>query len=296
MNLAAVVAASLAGVTVASGAFQPRGNRGPGPQPLSPAPSDLMNEDQVNRVRQVELQERDAQNRRPPAIRFEDRALQRFVESRPDLSFREFNAAPDVAKALFILENSDDEELVGDVRIVTDPGSLLTFKQSVHPAVIQSCATAACHGGGDAGRFVLYPQPRSDEAIYTNFYTLTQTTAQYDDPAGAAFGGGEVLRRMIDRAQPDQSLLLQYWLPADTQGVDYPHPEVEGWQPPANGPDDPAFRAIREWIATDLRAQAGGYGLDFTPPGDPDVTDDEQPEDEPQQGQEQQGQEQQGQQ
>jgi hypothetical protein len=240
------------------------------PEPLEATADELLDEDQINRLRQAELQPRDAQSQRPPRIRFADRVIQRFVETQPDLDFRRFNQADDVTKALYILGNTDDAEIIDDVRVMTDPTSLLAFRQTIHTAVLEGCATSACHGGPNAGRFVLYPQPRNDAAVdYTNFYTLTRTTAYHDDPAGAAFGGGTVLRRMIDRDLTDSSLLLQYMLPPDT--VDFGHPEVEGFRPVVNSPRNNLFQGIRNWIDNVLEKPAPTYDLDFDPPGQPDA-------------------------
>ena len=51
-----------------------------------------------------------------------------------------------------------------------------------------------------------------------------------------------------------------------------------GLQLPAN----PVFRGIQDWLTNSLeRPQGDDYGIDFTPPGNPDVTDDD---DRPEQG------------
>ena len=267
-SLAACCCCAAAAVaTLALPSFATQGGRGGRPEPLRPTADDLLDTAGINRIRQVELQPRDAEGR-PPTIRFANGVVQRFVESRDDLNFRDFNrAGNDVQKALYIIANGD-AETVADVQVATDPGSMLVFKRDVHAPVIQSCATSECHGGSNAGRFVLYGQPRTDPTVYTNFYTLARTTVSADDPQGGVFGGsGKITRRMIDREFPDQSLLLSYMLPADAS--DYPHPEVEGFKPAFRDARLPAFQAIRSWIGETLERTDESYDLEFEGPGQP---------------------------
>jgi len=88
------------------------------------------------------------------------------------------------------------------VEITSDPADMIPFRNSVHPWVLQNCATSACHGGEKAGKFRLYRPPGqpTEAAIYTNFYILSMYTT--------ADGG-----RLLDRDQPEKSELLQYALP-----------------------------------------------------------------------------------
>ena len=239
--------------------------------PARPQLGDLLTESQINRVRLAELQSADAFSGRPPRIRFEDRVVQRFVETQPNLEFRQFNEANDVEKALYLLANAPEEAMVDDVVLATDPGSLATFRQNIHAAVLETCATAECHGGRDPlGGLLLY-DGRNDETIYTNFVTLSLSEATVDDPSGGAFGGdGTLVRKMIDRDEPDSSLLLQYLLPADQ--VRYPHPTVEGFRPRFQNPNDQWFQGVRNWIGGELKRPRSDYRIDFTPPGQSPAT------------------------
>ena len=221
----------------------------------------LLTEEQVNRIRQVELQPADLGN--PPRIRFEERAVQRFVESRPEINFRAFNAEPDVTKALYMVDAAADPEVLSDVVIATDPGSLAAFKQNVHTAVLQGCATSACHGSPDPskhGGFRLYNEGRDDATVYTNFYTIVRTGVDVPNPTGGAFGGPESVRRLlVDRQNADASLLLSYGLPANASPT--PHPQVDGFRPMWNNPNEPTFQFIRGWIGQGLEKGAGRYGF-----------------------------------
>ena len=234
--------------------------------------ADFASEEQINRIRQIELQPADGQGRRAPRIRFENRALQRYVESK-DLQFAQFNRQNDVTKALILIEDAEDE-IVEDVLIRTDPQSLLDYKQFVEPAILEGCATSECHGGEDAGNFRLYTKPRGDDVSYTNFYTLVTYSKEVEDASTSAFGGGEKVQRpMIQRLDAMQSLLMNYLLPADQ--VTYAHPEVEGFKAVFNNNRDPLYNQIGRWMQTTLEdLQGEGYeglqiGLNTVPQSQP---------------------------
>ncbi|MEM1012356.1 MAG: hypothetical protein AAGI46_09050 [Planctomycetota bacterium] len=222
----------------------------------------LLTEEQINLVRQAELQPLDGQSR-GPRIRFDENLIRRFVDARPELDFRAFNTGGDVAKALFILENGTEEEQA-DVLILTDPASLELFKRSIHTAVIRGCATSACHGSNDPERhagFQLVNSGRGDDVIYTNFYTLSRGKVSVANPTGGAFGGpAEVERRLIERQNPEASLLLTYALPAGA--TDRPHPEVEGYRPLFQNPREPVYRDLTVWLNEVLDRTVVGYAFD----------------------------------
>ena len=59
---------------------------------LRPTTRNVLSEDQINRIRQVELRTADATAARErPRISFQDGVVKRFVDSRPNLEFRDFN-------------------------------------------------------------------------------------------------------------------------------------------------------------------------------------------------------------
>ena len=85
------------------------------------------------------------------------------------------------------------------------------FKTVVWPILAESCATSQCHGGANAGgRLRLFNAQLDDPRIlYTNFYILHALS--------------ENGLKMLDRANKEDSLLLQYGLPRDIAKA--PHPE-----------------------------------------------------------------------
>jgi len=147
-------------------------------------------------------------------------------------------------------------DLYDEVRILDEPETLETFRNIAHTRyVLRFCGGAGCHGGQNRGGLYLFRRaPRSDQTIYTNFYMLSQ----YRQDG----------QRMIDRRKPDQSLLLQFGLPRDA--ADTPHPDVPGWRPYFQRTDNEHYLALLDMIG-DLYPEPA-YGIEYTPPGEPDTT------------------------
>lgn len=137
------------------------------------------------------------------------------------------------------------------VKVTSDPESLQTFRTRIQPFVLQNCATAACHGGADPNGFKIYGtagRRPSDLETYTNFYMLSTYTK----------GGA----KMIDRDNPDDSLLLQYGLPANSART--PHPGKVDMRPMYSGKDDKRFQDVVGWIRK-LSWPKPNYGITYTP-------------------------------
>jgi hypothetical protein len=247
---------------------RPRSEGGsPGGRALRPTTRNVLSEDQINRIRQVELRTADATaSRERPRVSFQDGVVKRFVDSRPNLEFRDFNRRNDVDKALFMLRESRDESILEDIRITSHPTGVLEYLRRVEPVVLNGCATSDCHGGDAAASFALYNPARDDATSYTNFYLLSTGGAPVVREGGGAFGAEDeqaaAVGRLIDRGRPEDSLLLTFMLPRGR--TDYPHPEVEGYNGMVLSVDEENYRIIREWIARSLPLlPADGYGFDF---------------------------------
>ncbi|MGN6369153.1 MAG: tetratricopeptide repeat protein [Phycisphaerae bacterium] len=132
------------------------------------------------------------------------------------------------------LKQANQPQFSESVEITSDPADMIPFRNSIHPWILQNCATSACHGGEKGGKFRLYHPPgaANDAAIYTNFYILS-TYAPAD--------GG----KLLDRDQPQKSDLLQYALPKVI--ALRPHPgtlDVHKF----GDPNNQEFRNIANWI------------------------------------------------
>jgi len=147
-------------------------------------------------------------------------------------------------------------EFYDKVRVVDQPESMRKFRDDVQRVTLMGgCATSQCHGGRDAGRFVLSTfRPNTDTTLYTNFYIITKFKTSLGLP-------------LVNWENPQQSLLLQLALPPELSR--YRHPPVikDGknvWRPPLTGPEDRRARAIVDWITSAYRPRPD-YTFDYTP-------------------------------
>lgn len=248
------------------------GAAGAATRAFRPGDLGLLDDHQINLIRQVELQPADAvRQRNRVRVSFRDGAINRFVESQQGLSFRAFNRQDDIVKAIYILESDVDRSLKDDVVITSEPASLLSYLREVEPIILNGCATSGCHGSRGEAAFMLYPNARDVATSYTNYYYINTYSRPIENAATGAFGEGPVSRRLVDRVNVDQSLLLNYMLPRDA--ATFPHPEVRGFTPVATNVSAETFQTVRTWIAQVLRPlPADGYGFEFNPDVPPPTT------------------------
>jgi tetratricopeptide (TPR) repeat protein len=208
----------------------------------------LLNAEQINTIKQFELRNDEQRVR----VRLDNNVGKKYIEM-ANIQPNEFARLPDPLKALEILKNGS-QDMRKDVKIVTDPQAILEFKAKVQPALLQGCATTACHGGSNAGKFLFYNPADNDAVSYTNFYTLTQLTSTVD----------KTERRMIDRLYPKNSLILQFGLPRDR--AEFDHPDVPGWKMFFSGTQDTRYLNGLDWIQNGLVPIQPNYGIEFTLP------------------------------
>ena len=208
----------------------------------------LLNAEQINTIKQMELRDDDSRVR----VRLDNNVAKKYIEF-ANLDTREFSQLPDGAKAARILKKGSDE-MRKDVKIITDPQSILEFKAKVQPTLMQGCASVACHGGSNAGRFLFYNPADNDAVTYTNFYTLTQLTSTVE----------KTERRMIDRLYPRNSLIIQFGMPRDR--AEFKHPDVNGWKAAYSNGQDARYLQVLDWVQNGLVSIQPNYGIDFTLP------------------------------
>lgn len=210
-------------------------------------PRRLLNADEINTIRQKEMQSDDDTIK----IRFDHGVIRAYLQGNPDLDKDAFNKMSDMSKANDILTKGDPK-LAKDVKILTDPKPLLDYKTKVNPMLLQSCGNNGCHGGNKGGDFGLFTGD-STAAVYTNFYIIFKYSKTIDGVRYLA----------MDREVPDHSLLLQFGLPhADGKP---PHPKVANWKPRFKGVDDPAYATIYNWMTKSLSVMQVEYGIHMSP-------------------------------
>jgi hypothetical protein len=202
--------------------------------------------DEVNRVRLMEWR-----GDKGVKVRLTNDVKRRYL-ARSTMAPAEFNRLDGIDQALEIKKRGSPE-LLNDVRITSDPPPLAEYRTHVQRAVLASCATAACHGGGaGSDRFALHPRADHEGEAYANFITLNKY--QYKPEKGRAAS-------MIDRNRPEDSLLIQFGLPPAVSNM--PHPQVDGYRPTFKGVNDPKYRQFVKWIADSLSPLIEDYGVPF---------------------------------
>jgi hypothetical protein len=235
-----------------------------GAQPGAPKPPDdsvpLLTPDQVNLIKVYEV---DLDN--PPRLVIKRETIERLIESRPDSSLipatqegRDAIYRWPAARVLELMFRLQARDLYPEVEVLDQPRAMQLFRDEVNAAwLINSCATAQCHGGSEAGRFRLANRrPRADATVYTNFLILDRF--RLDD--GTA---------MINYDNPDRSPLLHLALPREDSL--FPHPpvrrgaaSVDSWRRVFRSTDDRMFRATVQWINAMYRPRPN-YPIEYRP-------------------------------
>jgi hypothetical protein len=233
-------------------------NPGNGARPPAPATAPVAGRDEpkkflsptdVQRVRQLEWGRNDTGIR----VRLKGDVKNRYIKFRA-LDQREFNAMNAVDQAWDILHDGTDE-MAKDVELLSDPAAIAEFRKSqVMGKVLSGCATASCHGNAGAGGFQLFDGPSNDAVVYTNFYILQKYTKEI---------GGQTYS-MIDRAAPQNSLLIQFGLPADLSEID--HPATGSYRGIFRNKNDVTYKALEAWMGKTLAVVVPDYGIEYTPP------------------------------
>lgn len=137
------------------------------------------------------------------------------------------------------------------VEIRSDPEVFVNFKKHVLPVVLRSCATSGCHGYGTSREpFVLFNDPkRSVATTYADFVALA--TKEHEGNA------------VLDRAHPENSLLLTYLLPEADVKPELRHPGNVAVKPAFRTRKAIGYRRIRDWVAS-LKHPAEDYGVDLS--------------------------------
>ena len=151
-----------------------------------------------------------------------------------------YRAAPETLLELMFRVQA--RELYGKVKLIDSPRPVRLFRENVNRTwLLNSCATAACHGGEAAGRFRLNPErATSDAAVLTNMFILDRFRMK--DGKG-----------LLNHEAPANSPLLQFALPPDMAKPGHPDVTKSGYRkqdfkPAFRDVDDQRFQWGVEWI------------------------------------------------
>jgi hypothetical protein len=221
----------------------------------------LLSEEEINRIRIEEFRWDDPGD--VVSVRFENDVIDRFIRQMAGVDrFKEpgydrvFRSLPPIEQLRYILEmRPRDRQLKSDIRILSDPKFMQEFRSRVWPVVRSYCGQSQCHGGPDlVGGFAVLPLGRGNMHVdYTNFVLLT----------GVRIDG----RWIVDRSNPERSLLLQFSLPPEQANREHPSRIRQAFTSRENA----AYRRILEWIRRLSGPGDFDYALKFQPPFDLDL-------------------------
>jgi hypothetical protein len=216
----------------------------------------LAPEEDIFRIRMEELR---PEERLP--IQFRNDVINRFIKKwRGKEEFKEFRfedafrgwVQANPARAVEFMREKDpeDTDIKDDILVQNDPKFMTDFRAKVWPIVAASCAAPQCHGGGEpkGGLRLFNVAGRNERIDYTNYLLVD----------GVVSRG----RRMVDRANPEVSLLLQYMLPEDL--AQFRHSTKI--QAAAGRKEDARYVAVLEWIQSLHRPPHPDYRLKYAPP------------------------------
>ncbi len=218
----------------------------------------LLSAKDISRIRLAELRPSDRVR-----ITIDPDVVDQFIASKQgtgdfqtEASERRFRGMSNLRKAIYILSRTDERDAAirDGIDVLTDPRFMTDYRRVVWPIVRRSCASAECHGGPAAGgKLHLFASHGRDDRIdYTNFLILDG----YVSPGGRA--------RMIDRANPDKSLLLQFALPAHE--AEFRHPEGGPSRPTFTSRQSRSYIRMLNWIMSLHRPMHPDYRLEYSPP------------------------------
>lgn len=154
---------------------------------------------------------------------------------------------------LQVIVQTTGMEYLDRIEVGGDPEAFNLFRRRVLPLVQRSCGRSRCHAGSEASAFRL-PEGaiRSEAYAYTTFVLLDGMETRHGP--------------LIDRMEPEKSVLLGYLLPLSDNPL--AHVELEGGRRyPAvlRRPKGRSYDTIVGWIGS-LRLPRPAYGLDYAYP------------------------------
>lgn len=233
-----------------------------------------LTEREIQRIRFLELRgmRRGAESK-PESItvKLDPKLVEEFLtlmEGKPNytgnLARGEFRKLTAAQKVHFIAAERGPE-FADRIHITSDPEVFVEFRKKVMPLILRGCSTTGCHGPTDteASKFHLYKDPKkAADTTYANFIVLNDV--QVDGVS------------ILNRSQPENSLLLSYMLPTKDVKPEMRHPgatEIKPLFQTRNGAD---YKRVEKWIGS-LKHPVEDYGVHLLKPGPASQPADEPP-------------------
>jgi len=223
----------------------------PATQPAGPTsrtsekPTRMVTPEEINRIRQLEWSQKE------PIQVFIDRdVVEKYLNNNPNMTRQAFARMAKEEQAISIM--NDRPDLDSGIHFRSDPKPIADFHLKIQRILVQGCATAGCHGGPNpkGGNFYLY-NGDTPPVYFTNYLTLQTFAPKVKD----------VQMPLIDRQNPENSLLLQYMLPPEVAVT--PHPAAPPYKGLVKSSKDPRYQAVYGWL-TELNGLQPNYEIDLT--------------------------------
>lgn len=190
--------------------------------------------EQINliRVYEVDLEQKPRISIAPQAIEaFFERYGDRDDVPRGKRERSEFKRLPG-HEQLDVFFKVQARDLYDQVNVRTEPEALSQYRRSVNNQYVARYFAPSFAQGQIAGLVLLSSRPDDETEAYTNFYLLSAFSYEGNP--------------LIDRDEPESSLLLQWGLVRDA--AKFPAPDIAGWKPKFRSPQDADFRRYVDWI------------------------------------------------
>jgi hypothetical protein len=214
----------------------------------------VLSEEQVNIIKVYEVDLED-----PPKLLIERETIQALVAryggtadipSTEALASNFFRRKP--AEILNSMFEARARDLYGQVHVLDLPESLKQFRDNVNSTwLVNTCGTTTCHGGLDAGDFMLFNRAQNNErAAITNLLILER----FRTSSGAS---------LLNYESPENALLLHYALPLKNSSD--PHPQVRGFRPAFRSEKSRRYMQAIQWMQS-MHNPRPNYPVEFSPP------------------------------
>lgn len=216
----------------------------------------LVSDEDVYHIRLEELSPKDT----TAAVEFRNDVINRFIRTMAgtadfkDPSFESrFRGMSRLEQVRYILKHTDrnDTEFRNDILIKNDPKFMTEFRARVWPMLVQGCARADCHGGGEkpkGGLRLFTIAGNNIRADYTNFVILS--TYEKDG------------KKLLDRSFPESSLVLQFGLPPEVAKTPHPRPIPQIFPAPTST----KYKTVFDWVSGLSGPSTPNYRLQWKAP------------------------------
>lgn len=226
-------------VQLAAAAAEPPAGAVPADNSGGAAANRLVTPEEINFIKQAEWQKDESVR-----VTFRNDVRRKYI-AKEGLDPAQFNRMTPPQQAWAILQDGTTE-MKKAVILITDPPELATFKKVQQSLIYTGCAS--CHTAGKAqGNFALHFPTNDEAATYSNFIILQKYQQKI----------GDRVYLMIDRARPDDSLLIQFSLPMDVGQP--PHPKAPNYRGAVRTRNDPRLKTALDWL-TALNPVVPDYG------------------------------------